>query len=150
MATIDFGLSVVNFNGCGGGSSSGNLDIFDENGKIRMEFLPDGITTSSLSLYMCTSAKDTPKDIVWFDGTDYITGELEPSKDTLGKIYFVLQNADANAYNQYATFVNESGKYEWKCIGSGIYENEEIIDIEERLSKLEETIEETSTWTDVK
>lgn len=147
MATIDFGLSVVNFNGCG---SSGNLDIFDENGKIKMEFLPDGITTSSLSLYMCTSATDTPKDIVWFNGTDYITGVLEPTENTLGKIYFVLQNADANAYNQYATFVNGDGKYEWKCIGSGIYENEEIIDIEDRLSKLEDTVEETSTWTDVK
>lgn len=143
MAEVDLGLNVIHI---GGNPFNIVADIFDDNGKIKAELLPDGIATSSFALYMCTNENDTPKDITWFNGTYYITGTLEPSENTLGKIYFVLQNIDANAYNQYATFVNSSGVYEWKCIGSGIYENEELNDIEERLSKLEKS----STWTDVK
>jgi hypothetical protein len=142
---VDFGLNVVNFNG-GCSSSQGTLDIFDENGKIKIEYLPEGaIGTSTFELYMCTNASDTPVNVTWFDGTDYITGTLLPSEQTMSKIYFVLQNIEANAYNQYATFKKE-GSYEWKCIGSGIYDKSELEDIEERLSKLEDT----SEWKDVK
>lgn len=143
---VDFGLNVVNFNGgCSGSGSGTTLDIFDENGKIKPELLPEGTGGSStFELHMCEDASDTPKDITWFNGTDYITGTLEPSTETTGKIYFVLQNADANAYNQYATFYSD-GTYEWKCIGSGIYEAPEIAEIEERLSKLESS----SEWKDV-
>ena len=145
---VDMGLSVINFNGCGGGSST-TLDIFDENGKIKAELLPDGTGSSTFALYMSESASDTPSGVTWFNGTEYITGTLEASEDTLNKIYFVLQNIDANAYNQYATFVsNENGNtsYVWKCIGSGIYDNAELNDIEQRLSKLEES----SVWIDAK
>ena len=147
---VDFGLNVVNFNGCcssSGGSGGGGttLDIFDENGKIKPELLPDSSTGgSTFELYMCTNASDTPKDVTWYDGTNYITGTLEPSTNTIGKIYFVLQNIDASAYNQYATFYMD-GVYEWKCIGSGIYDTSELADLETRVSKLEES----SVWQDV-
>lgn len=149
MAAVDLGLNVINFNGCCGGGSSESLDIFDENGKIKAELLPDGIASSSFALYMCTTEEDTPKGVTWFDGNKSITGTLEPSASTLGKIYFVLQNIEVNAYNQYATFsTGEEGNlvYEWKCIGTGMYDNQELVDIEQRLSKLEQS----STWTDVK
>lgn len=145
MASIDFGMNVINFDCCGGGNGGQNLDIFDENGKIKAELLPDNTSESTLNLYMCTNASDTPKDVSWQDENgNYITGTLVASESTMSKIYFVLQNKDANAYNQYATFrTGEKGSYvyEWKCIGSGIYENAQVIELDNRVSVLEDNAE---------
>lgn len=144
MATVDFGISVVNFNGsCSGGSA--DLDIFDENGMIKAELIPGGVATSTFVPYMSTAGNDTPKDVVWEDENgNVITGSLVATESTMGRVYFVLQNKDTNTYNQYATFRsgNEGAYvYEWKCIGSGIYDTTAVAELDTRVGVLEANAE---------
>ncbi len=148
MATVDFGLSVVNFNGCcdnSGDGGSSNLDIFDENGMIKAELIPGGVATSTFVPYMSTAGNDTPKDVVWEDENgNMITGTLVATESTMGRVYFVLQNKETNTYNQYATFRSgEEGsyEYEWKCIGSGIYDTTTIAELDTRVGVLEANAE---------
>lgn len=144
MATVDLGLSVVNFNGCCGGGAS-DLDIFDENGMIKAELIPGGVATSTFVPYMSTATNDTPKDVVWEDENgNFIIGTLVATASTMGKVYFVLQNKDTNTYNQYATFRsgNEGAyAYEWKCIGSGIYDTTAVAELDTRVGVLEANAE---------
>ena len=144
MATVDLGLSVVNFNGCCGGGAS-DLDIFDENGMIKAELIPGGVATSTFVPYMSTATNDTPKDVVWEDENgNFIIGTLVATASTMGKVYFVLQNKDTNTYNQYATFrTGEEGSYvyDWKCIGSGIYDNTAVAELDTRVGVLEANAE---------
>lgn len=144
MATVDLGLSVVNFNGCCGGGAS-DLDIFDENGMIKAELIPGGVATSTFVPYMSTATNDTPKDVVWEDENgNFIIGTLVATASTMGKVYFVLQNKDTNTYNQYATFRsgNEGAYvYEWKCIGSGIYDTTAVAELDTRVGVLEANAE---------
>lgn len=144
MATVDFGISVVNFNGsCSGGSA--DFDIFDENGMIKAELIPGGVATSTFVPYMSTAENDTPKDVVWEDENgNVITGSLVATESTMGRVYFVLQNKDTNTYNQYATFRsgNEGAYvYEWKCIGSGIYDTTAVAELDARVGVLEANAE---------
>lgn len=150
MANIDFGMNVINWHCNGGGTNGGgtSLDIFDENGMIKAELIPGGVATSTFVLYMSTDASDTPKDVQWVDvNGNTIIGTLVANESTMGRVYFVLQNIDANSYNQYAVFrKGEEGSYiyEWKCIGSGIYEVTTIEALDERVGVLEDN----ATWKD--
>jgi hypothetical protein len=148
MANIDFGMNVINWHCNGGGGNSTSLDIFDENGMIKAELIPGGVATSTFVPYMSTNPNDTPKDVQWIDvDGNSIIGTLVANESTMGRVYFVLQNIDANSYNQYAVFrTGEEGsyEYEWKCIGSGIYDVTTIQQLDDRVAVLEDN----ATWKD--
>jgi hypothetical protein len=109
---------------------------------IKADLIPGGVATSTFVLYMSTNEKDTPKDISWVNENDErINGTLVANESTMGTIYFVLQNKDANAYNQYATFrsgVEGSYVYEWRCIGNGIYDVKVLTQLDDRVGVIEE------------
>ena len=68
---------------------------------------------------VCTTATNTPKDIIWDDEGTAITGTLVASADTMYKIYLVpASTGSSDNYAEYIT-VNPSGStYAWEMFGS--------------------------------
>ena len=68
---------------------------------------------------VCSTAADTPKDVVWDKSGTTITGTLVASADTMYKIYLVPStNGTNDVYDEYIT-VNPSGStYQWEMFGN--------------------------------
>lgn len=93
-------------------SENGNLyDIKDTEAR-RM--IADGI-----SLYLCKNASDTPYGVTWVDNGVIITGTLQPSADTKGKLYLVptVTQDDKDVFSEYVTLQDES-TYSWEKFGT--------------------------------
>ena len=75
---------------------------------------------NSFEYKVCTSAADTPKDVVW--GDPEVTGTLEPSADTMNKIYLVPStNGTKDVYDEYLTIKTGSSApftYSWEMFGN--------------------------------
>ena len=70
--------------------------------------------SSGFEIIYCDKASNTPKDIHFND----ITGTLEASDDTLGKIYLVQSVNDENdVYDEYITIKTPDGAFEWERLG---------------------------------
>ena len=103
-------MRIINF----GGGSGLPSDFINADGKINMEYIPQGVVYESIR---STNAGNTPKDITWYNDSGVaITGTLTPSADTTELVYFV-KNEDY--YDQYMTF-NEDGTYGWYKIGTSL------------------------------
>lgn len=102
------GMRIINF----GGGSGMPADFLDDNGKIKMEYIPAGVTSESIR---STNAGNTPKDIVWYDdGGNEITGTLVASEETMNEVYFIKRD---NYYDQYMTLKSGSS-YGWSKTGT--------------------------------
>ena len=67
---------------------------------------------------VCSSAANTPKGVTWDNDGTTVTGTLDPSADTMYKIYLVpSENGSDDIFDEYIT-VNPSGStYIWEMFG---------------------------------
>lgn len=80
-----------------------------------------GLIDDIFNIIKCTNAADTPKNVVWYNGSTKITGTLESSADTLKKIYLVPAGdptATSN-YDSYVTYESATSTYSWIKVSFG-------------------------------
>ena len=76
-----------------------------------------GIT--SFDFIVCTSAANTPKDVVWNNGGTSVTGTLVASASTKGKVYLVPStNGTKDIYDEYITVNTTGSTYIWELFGN--------------------------------
>ena len=74
---------------------------------------------TSFEYIICTNAANTPKDVTWDSGGTTITGTLDPSEDTKGKMYLVPStNGTKDIYNEYITVNTTGTTYVWELFGN--------------------------------
>lgn len=63
------------------------------------------LLAGALSFIKCTAAGNTPKGVQWDDSGTTITGTLDPTADTKGKIYLVPQKngTGKDIFEEYVT-----------------------------------------------
>ena len=102
------GMRIINF----GGASGMPADFLDDNGKIKMEYIPSGVSSESIK---STNAANTPYGVEWYDdGGNKITGTLVASDETMNVVYFVKHDY---YYDQYMTLKSGSS-YGWSKTGT--------------------------------
>ena len=71
------------------------------------------------SYIVCSSAANTPKDVVWTSGSTTITGTLVASADTMYKIYLVPSaNGTNDIYDEYISVNTTGTTYVWEMFGN--------------------------------
>ena len=72
----------------------------------------------SMDFVVCSSAANTPKDVEWDNSGTTVTGTLEASSSTIGKIYLVPANSGTrDIFAEFLT-INASGSYTWEMFGN--------------------------------
>jgi len=74
---------------------------------------------SSFDYIVCNSAANTPKDVVWNNGSATVTGTLVASASTKGKIYLVPStNGEKDIFDEYVTVNPTTDVYSWEMFGN--------------------------------
>ena len=68
---------------------------------------------------VCSSAANTPKGVEWDNDGTTVTGTLDPSADTMYKIYLVpSENGEDDIFDEYVTVNPSSSVYQWEMFGN--------------------------------
>lgn len=74
---------------------------------------------NSFEYIICTSAVLTPKGVTWKNGDTTITGTLNPTAGSVGKIYLVPStNGTKDIYDEYITVKTGTNTYIWEMFGN--------------------------------